>query len=78
MSKKQKLRGCEVTNGLYLHAGFFYFETRSFIVLLNNTSQAADLGRLKRVRKSHSEPETDIDIFSKAAGYRIKSLEPES
>ena len=78
MSKKRKRGGCEVTNGRHLHVGFLYFETRSYIVLLNNTLQAADLGRLKRVRKSHAEPETDIHIFSKAAGYRIHSVESES
>lgn len=73
--RKPKLRACEVTDGCWLHVGFLYFETDSMIVLLNNVGGDSELGPLKMIRHTHREPEADVDIYPKAKGYRIISVD---
>lgn len=72
---KSKLRACIVSNGRHMHVGSFYFQTGSVIVLLNNTLVGAELVSLQPVRTTHAEPETDISVFPKSLGYKVKFVE---
>lgn len=75
----QTLPSCEVTystngSGRLTRAGFMYMKNRRVVVLLNNLSGRADLGRLKKVRHHHVEPEAHIWICPRDRIESVKIL----
>jgi len=43
--------------------GILFAKTKEHLIVLNNVVGGANLGRLKKLRKEHLNPEADIYIF---------------
>jgi hypothetical protein len=64
-----------VKKGRTVTAGLLYFQTASYVVLLNNMATKADLGPLRSRRDIHLEPEANITIIPKDSETKVELIE---
>lgn len=65
----------ELKVGNVRYVGCLLFQSREFIVLLNNMGKGTDVGPLRPIRDEHIEPECDVLVLPRSPGMTVERLE---